>query len=100
MHDVARPVKETNVKSRFARFFRGRPILTGVVGLVLLFVVHAAIKAMQIRKMMAMPMVMPPTTVSSVQVTEENWPPMFSSVGTLSAVQGATVSAELAGTVA
>jgi membrane fusion protein (multidrug efflux system) len=100
MHDVARPVKETNVKSRFARFFRGRPILTGVVGLVLLFVVLAAIKAMQIRKMMAMPMVMPPTTVSSVQVKEENWPPIFSSVGTLSAVQGATVSAELAGTVA
>jgi membrane fusion protein (multidrug efflux system) len=43
---------------------------------------------------------MPPTTVSSVQAKEENWPPMFSSVGTISAVQGATVSAELAGTVA
>ena len=82
------------------RFLRGRPILTGVVGLVLLFVLLAAIKAMQIRKMMATPMVMPPTTVSSVQVKEENWPPMFSSVGTISAVQGATVSAELAGTVA
>ena len=82
------------------KFLRGRPILTGVVGLVLLFVLLAAIKAMQIRKMMATPMVMPPTTVSSVQVKEENWPPMFSSVGTISAVQGATVSAELAGTVA
>jgi membrane fusion protein (multidrug efflux system) len=100
MHDVARPVKETNVKSRFARFFRGRPILLGVVGLVLLFVVLAAIKAMQIRKMMAMPMVMPPTTVSSVQVKEEDWPPIFSSIGTISAVQGATVSTELPGTVA
>jgi membrane fusion protein (multidrug efflux system) len=100
MHDVARPVKETRVKRGSARVFRGRPILTGVVGLVLLFVVLAAIKAMQIRKMMSMPMVMPPTTVSSVQVKEESWPPMFSSVGTLSPVQGATVSAELAGTVA
>ena len=55
---------------------------------------------MQIRKMMAMPMVMPPTTVSSVQVKQEDWPPIFSSIGTISAVQGATVSAELAGTVA
>ena len=55
---------------------------------------------MQIRKMMAMPMVMPPTTVSSVEVKQEDWPPIFSSIGTVSAVQGATVSAELAGTVA
>ena len=100
MHDVARPVKETKLKSRFAGFFRRHPILLGVLGLVVIFLILAAIKAMQIRKMMAMPMVMPPTTVSSVVVKEENWPPMFSSVGTLSAVQGATVSAELAGTVA
>jgi membrane fusion protein (multidrug efflux system) len=100
MHDVARPVKETKLKSRFAGFFRRHPILLGVLGLLVLFVVLAAIKAMQIRKMMAMPMVIPPTTVSSVQVKEDNWPPIFSSVGTISAVQGAMVSAELAGTVA
>ena len=100
MHDVARPVKETNVKSRFAKMFRGRPVLLGVVGLLLIFVLLAAVKFMQIRKMMAMPMVIPPTTVSSVQVKQEDWPPIFSSIGTVSAVQGATVSAELAGTVA
>jgi len=100
MHDVARPVKEGNVKRRFGNFFGRHPILFGVVGLLLLLVLLAAIKAMQIRKMMAMPMVMPPTTVSSVQVKQEDWPPIFSSIGTLSAVQGATVSAELAGTVA
>ena len=100
MHDVARPVKESNVKRRFTRLVGRHPIVFGVVGLVLLFVLLAAIKAMQIRKMMAMPMVMPPTTVSSVQVKQEDWPPIFSSIGTISAVQGATVSAELAGTVA
>src|SRR5438105_11673425 len=99
MHDVARPVKERN-QSRLARLFRGRPVLLGVVGLLLIFVLLALIKFMQIRKMMAMPMVLPPTTVSSVQVKQEDWPPIFSSVGTISAVQGATVSAELAGTVA
>jgi len=99
MHDVARPVKERN-QSRLARLFRGRPVLLGVVGLLLIFVLLALIKFMQIRKMMAMPMVLPPTTVSSVQVKQEDWPPIFSSIGTISAVQGATVSAELAGTVA
>jgi len=100
MHDVAKPVKEKNVKRRFANFFGGHPILFGVVALVLILVILVAIKAMQIRKMMATPMVMPPTTVSSVQVKEEDWPPIFSSIGTVSAVQVATVSAELAGTVA
>jgi membrane fusion protein (multidrug efflux system) len=100
MHDVARPVKERNVKRRFGSFIGRHPILSGVLGLILALVLLAAIKAMQIRKMMAMPMVMPPTTVSSVQVKQEDWPPIFSSIGTISAVQGATVSAELAGTVA
>src|SRR5947207_1998348 len=100
MHDVARPVKERNLNRRFASFFGRHPILSGVLGLVLILVLLVAIKAMQIRKMMAMPMVMPPTTVSSVQVKQEDWPPIFSSIGTISAVQGATVSAELAGTVA
>jgi len=100
MHDVARPVKETNVKRRFTRLVGGHPILFGVFGLLLIFVLLAMIKFMQIRKMMAMPMVIPPTTVSSVQVKQEDWPPIFSSIGTISAVQGATVSAELAGTVA
>lgn len=100
MHDVARPVKERNVNRRFTSFFGRHPILLGVLGLVAILLILAAIKAMQIRKMMAMPMVMPPTTVSSVQVKQEDWPPIFSSIGTLSAVQGATVSAELAGTVA
>ena len=100
MHDVARPVKDRDVRSRSAKPFRGRPILLGVGGLLLIFVLLALIKFMQIRKMMAMPMVMPPTTVSCVQVKQEDWPPIFSSIGTISAVQGATVSAELAGTVA
>ncbi|HKP02309.1 MAG TPA: efflux RND transporter periplasmic adaptor subunit [Chthoniobacterales bacterium] len=88
------------MKSRTAKLFRGRPLLSAIAGLLLIFAAVAGIKVLQIRKMMSTPMVMPPTTVSSAKVTEENWPPLFSSVGTISAVQGATVSAELAGTVA
>src|SRR2546421_4453258 len=47
----------------------------------------------------ASPMVMPATTVTSAPVKEEDWPPILSSVGSISAVQGAVVSTELGGTV-
>src|SRR6185436_1388144 len=57
------------------------------------------VKALQIKKMMSSPMVMPPTTVSSAVVTEEDWAPTLSAVGSISPVQGALVSAELAGVV-
>jgi membrane fusion protein, multidrug efflux system len=57
------------------------------------------IKALQIVKMTHSPMIMPPTTVSSATVKEEDWAPVLSAVGSVSAVQGAVVSAELGGTV-
>ena len=38
-------------------------------------------------------------TVASTPVKEEDWAPVLSSVGSISAVQGAVVSAELGGTV-
>src|SRR5205809_2037575 len=49
--------------------------------------------------MASSPMTMPPTTVTSAPVKEEDWPPVLSSVGSISAVQGAVVSTELGGTV-
>ena len=49
--------------------------------------------------MMAHRILMPPTTVSSVTVKEEDWAPRLTAVGSVSAVQGAVVSAELAGVV-
>src|SRR5947209_2656945 len=50
--------------------------------------------------MMSTPFTMPPTTVSSAVVKEEDWAPILSSVGSVSAVQGAVLSTDLAGTVA
>jgi len=50
--------------------------------------------------MMSTPMVVPPTTVSSAVVKEEDWAPTLSAIGSVSAVQGAVVSAELGGAVA
>jgi len=69
-------------------------------GLVLVVVLLVGVKAMQIAKMMGSPMQMPPTTVSSTVAKEEDWAPTLSSIGSVSAVQGAVVSSELGGVVA
>jgi membrane fusion protein, multidrug efflux system len=73
---------------------------TGAVfGVLALFFVLADVKAFQFRKMSSSPMVMPPTTVTSAPVKEEDWAPMLSAVGSISAVEGAVVSSELGGVV-
>jgi membrane fusion protein (multidrug efflux system) len=92
MHDVAKPIK-TKMKSK-----RGA-MGVAVGGLIALIIMLVGIKVLQIGKMMSTPRVMPPTTVSSVTVKEEDWAPVLSAVGSISAVQGAVVSAELGGVV-
>ena len=94
MHDIAKTVARKKMK-----LIRG-PLGKAIGGLILLIVLLLGIKAMQIAKMASSPMVMPPTTVSSVVVKEEDWAPILSSVGSVSAVQGAVLSTDLAGTVA
>ena len=97
MHDVARAVstrpKQSNAKPR------RRGIVIAIALLVTICVFAFGIKILQIVKMASTPMVMPPTTVSSVTVKEEDWAPRLTAVGSVSAVQGAVVSAELAGVV-
>src|SRR5258708_1735944 len=97
MHDVARAVssrpKQSNAKPRR----KGIVIATAL--LVTICVFAFGIKILQIVKMTSTPMVMPPTTVSSVAVKEEDWAPRLTAIGSVSAVQGAVVSAELAGVV-
>ena len=94
MHDVLKPVSmRQKIKLR-------GPMGMAIGGLVLLVALLVGIKAMQIGKMMSTPMVMPPTTVASATVKEEDWAPVLSSIGSISAVQGAVVAAELGGVVA
>src|ERR1700745_3133993 len=95
MHDVAKPVLEER-KVRPGRGALGFA-LGGLVALIILLV---GVKVMQIGKMMSTPMLMPPTTVSSAVVKEEDWAPTLSAIGSVSAVQGAVVSTELGGVVA
>ena len=97
MHDVARAVssrpRQSNAKPR------RRGIVIAIALLVTICVFAFGIKALQIGKMMSTPQTMPPTTVSSVSVKAEDWAPRLTAVGSVSAVQGAVVSAELAGVV-
>ena len=77
-----------------------RAVLKVVGALLAVFVIIGGIKALQIMKLVNMKMVPPPTTVTSARVEQANWQPTLTAVGSISAVQGATISAELAGTVA
>jgi membrane fusion protein (multidrug efflux system) len=93
MHDVAKPIASSTMKSR------RKPLILAILSLVALLIVLVGLKVLQIGKMMSMPKMMPATTVSSAPVKEEDWAPTLSAVGSISAVQGAIVSAELGGVV-
>jgi membrane fusion protein, multidrug efflux system len=96
MHDIAKPVS-TVPKVRSVRG-AWRLAIGGLLALVILLV---GIKGLQISKMMAAAKAMtpPPQTVSSAEVREENWAPVLSAIGSVSAVQGAIIAAELGGVV-
>ncbi len=94
MHDVAKGI---SMETKVRRTRGGLGVAIGLLAAIIVFVV--GIKILQVGKMMSMPHTMPPTTVSSVTVKEEDWAPRLTAVGSVSAVQGAVVSAELAGVV-
>lgn len=98
MHDVAKSISNLTVQSKVKpRRRRGLGIAMGLLIAILIFVL--GIKALQIGKMMSSPRMIPTVTVTSTTVKEENWRPRLSAVGSVSASQGAVVSAELAGIV-
>jgi membrane fusion protein, multidrug efflux system len=97
MHDVARPVSDRLTQSPPKR--RRKPVVMAIALLLGILAFVVGIKFLQIGKMMSMPRTMPPTTVSSTSVKEEEWAPRLAAVGSVSAVQGAIVSTELAGVV-
>ena len=76
-------------------------IFFAVLGLVVLIAVLGAVKALQIRKMIARgkTFVPPAETVTTAQVKADSWETALTAVGTLNAVQGVTVAAELSGKV-
>jgi len=97
MHDVARPVANRPTQSPPKR--RRKAIVIAIALLLAIGVFVVGIKFLQIGKMMSTPHTMPTTTVTSASVKQEDWAPRLTAVGSVSAVQGAVVSAELAGVV-
>ena len=73
--------------------------MLAIGGLLALVILLVGVKALQIVRMASTPMVMPATTVSSATAKEEDWAPVLSAVGSVSAVQGAIIAAELGGVV-
>jgi membrane fusion protein (multidrug efflux system) len=86
---VSRPRKKTRYVWK---------VVLAVIGL---FLVIAGIKVWQFAAMISAgkKMVPPPTTVTSAEVKKADWQPMLTAIGSVSPVQGAMISAELAGTV-
>jgi len=78
-----------------------RAIILTLVGLVLVVAILAGIKALQIGTMIdkGKAFVPPPETVTTAAVRSETWETALTAVGSLSAVQGVTVAAEIAGKV-
>ena len=76
-------------------------ILITLIGLAVLIAVLGSVKALQIRAMInqGKHFVPPPETVTSALVKADSWETSLNAVGTLNAVQGVTVAAELAGKV-
>ncbi|MET0029388.1 MAG: efflux RND transporter periplasmic adaptor subunit [Candidatus Thiodiazotropha sp.] len=68
-----------------------------LLGLAVLIGLPALIKMQQFQAMAQMQMQMPPETVTATQVRSERWADTVTATGTLVAVQGVTVSAELGG---
>lgn len=77
-----------------------RIILT-ILGLVVVFGVLAGTKVLQISSMIAQgkQFVPPPEIITTASVTADSWETLLTAVGSLEAVQGVTVTAELSGKV-
>jgi membrane fusion protein (multidrug efflux system) len=78
-----------------------RPILLTILGLLVLAGLLAGIKALQIRAMIdqGRQFSPPAEVVTSVAVTADRWETLLTAVGTLEAVQGVVVTAEMTGKV-
>jgi membrane fusion protein (multidrug efflux system) len=84
----------------FRSFSRSRPQRGAVFAVIFLISSLAVVKFLQFNTMMSSKPPMQMETVTSAVAKEEDWAPALSSVGSISAVQGAVVSSELGGTVA
>ena len=72
-------------------------IVIAIIVVVVIFGGLAGIKVLQFKTLAATPWVQPPETISSAVAHEEKWQDTFAAVGSITAVQGVTVTPEIAG---
>lgn len=76
-----------------------KKIILTALGLIAVVGALAGIKIMQFKAMAAVPPTVPPESVAVVEVKEADWQPTIDAVGSITAVQGVTLSAEVPGTI-
>jgi membrane fusion protein, multidrug efflux system len=78
-----------------------KAIIFAIIGLVIVVGLLVGIKGLQIGDMIAQgkQFVPPPETVTSAAVTRDTWETLMTAVGSLDAVQGVTITAEVTGKV-
>ncbi len=78
-----------------------KKIILTVVGLLVLVGLLASTKTLQFQTMFAQgaSFAPPPETVTTAEVKPDRWQPTLTAIGSVAAVQGVTVSAEISGTV-
>ena len=76
-----------------------KKIVIAIVGVLVVVGVLGGIKVMQFKALAATPWTAPPETIASAVAHEEKWQDTISAVGSITAVQGVTLTPELAGTV-
>lgn len=76
-----------------------KKLVVALIGLAVLIGVPVIVKLTQFKVMGSAQMSMPPQTVTADAVSKQSWPNSVTATGSLVAVQGVTVSAELSGKV-
>lgn len=76
-----------------------RKFIITSIGIVVVVGALFGTKMLQFRAMAATPQAMPPETVTAAPVKEEDWPDILSATGSIAAVQGVTIGAEVPGKV-
>ncbi|GAV20124.1 membrane fusion protein, multidrug efflux system [Mariprofundus micogutta] len=74
-------------------------IMLAIVGFVFAAIIGYQMFVASMMKQFLSSNAQPPATVTAMQVTEQEWQPQLSAVGSLRAVQGVEISAEIAGIV-
>ncbi|WP_221030085.1 efflux RND transporter periplasmic adaptor subunit [Actomonas aquatica] len=76
-----------------------KKFIIAILGFVAVVATLVVVKAAQIKEMMGMAGGQPTTAVSTAIAEKQEWHPYIHSIGTLSPVQGVTISAELEGAI-